>query len=331
MSIELEHSFDVPIPPEQAWEVLLDVKRVAPCMPGATVDEVDGDEVTGRIKVKVGPIALTYAGKARFTERDPVTHAVTVVASGKETKGAGTASATVHARLDDNDGQTTVVVRTSLNVTGRPAQFGRGVMSEVAGRLVEKFSANLAEQLASGSGSEPEPAIPNGVLPDTRLALPIEELNLPTRSYNSLKNEGIETVGELVARSPSDLLAIRNLGAKSVGEIEERLTDLGLALKDAASAPTASPNGQSAANGAGRAMQAGEAAPAGTAGEATGFAASDADAAMRRDEPEDDALNLFDVAAGPVLKRVLPALAALVALIWLGSRVRLRSRRHGSG
>ncbi len=158
MAIELEHSFAVPVPPEQAWDVLLDVARVAPCMPGATVDEVDGDVVTGRIKVKVGPIALTYTGKATFTDKDAAAHAVQVEAAGKETRGAGTASATVQARLEEENGQTRVSVHTSLNVTGRPAQFGRGVMAEVGGRLIEKFSANLAEQLAAGGPGRGPPA-----------------------------------------------------------------------------------------------------------------------------------------------------------------------------
>ncbi|HEY3733873.1 MAG TPA: DNA-directed RNA polymerase subunit alpha C-terminal domain-containing protein [Streptosporangiaceae bacterium] len=362
MSIELEHSFDVPIPPERAWEVLLDVRRVAPCMPGATVDNVDGDEVTGKIKVKVGPIALTYTGKARFTERDPVARAVTVEAAGKETRGSGTASATVHARLDPSGAQTRVVVQTSLNVTGRPAQFGRGVMSEVAGRLVEKFSANLAEQLAAGDGSRSSsnPVIPNGAASDSRLALPLEELNLPARSFNSLRGEGIATVGELVARTGTELLAIKNLGEKSVGEIEQRLGEIGLALRDTAgdsgpeagsvfslgetsdgpaespagpggeaagpgltiSSPAVTPNGSAPGNGTGPAVS-------GTpqAAEPEGSAASDVDAAMRRDEADDDALNLFEVAAVPLLKRVLPAVAAAAALAWIGRRVRHRSRR----
>ena len=99
MAMELDNSFTVPVPPDQAWDVLLDVKRIAPCMPGATVDEVDGDVVNGRIKVKVGPVSLTYRGTAKFTERDPDAHQVVVEASGKETRGAGTASATVHASL----------------------------------------------------------------------------------------------------------------------------------------------------------------------------------------------------------------------------------------
>jgi len=132
--MDLEHSFTIPVPPEQAWQALLDVERIAPCMPGATVDSVDGDVVKGRIKVKVGPVMMTYAGTARFVERDEQARAVTLEASGKETRGAGTASATIRSTLRDEGGQTRVVVHTTMSVTGRPAQFGRGVMAEVGGR-----------------------------------------------------------------------------------------------------------------------------------------------------------------------------------------------------
>ena len=147
--MELEHSFTVPVPEDRAWEVLLDVERVAPCMPGATLDSVDGDEIKGRIKVKVGPIAMTYAGTARFTERDKDAHVITLEASGKETRGAGTASAKVRSMLEGQDGQTHVIVHTTLNVTGRPAQFGRGVMAEVGGKLIGIFASNLADMLAA--------------------------------------------------------------------------------------------------------------------------------------------------------------------------------------
>ena len=119
--MELEHSFTVPVPEERAWEVLLDVERVAPCMPGASLDSVDGDAIAGRIKVKVGPIVMTYAGTARFTERDPHAHVVTLEASGKETRGAGTASAKVRSMLEGQGDHTHVIVHTSLNVTGRLA------------------------------------------------------------------------------------------------------------------------------------------------------------------------------------------------------------------
>jgi uncharacterized protein len=163
MSMELDNSFTVPVPPEQAWDVLLDVKRIAPCMPGATVDEVDGDVVNGHIKVKVGPVSLTYRGTATFTERDADARVVVVQASGKETRGAGTASATVRASLEpDSSGTGTLVtMHTTMNVTGRPAQFGRGVMVEVGGKLVDQFAANLAQQIA-GEGAGLAPAADGG-------------------------------------------------------------------------------------------------------------------------------------------------------------------------
>jgi carbon monoxide dehydrogenase subunit G len=159
--MELEHSFTVPVPVDQAWDVLLDVERVAPCMPGATLDSVDGDEIKGRIKVKVGPISITYAGTARFTERDRDAGVVTLEASGKETRGSGTAAATVRSELHGQDGQTEVTVHTSLNVTGRPAQFGRGVMADVSAKLIGIFATNLADMLTAGNGSAPDPAGPD--------------------------------------------------------------------------------------------------------------------------------------------------------------------------
>jgi uncharacterized protein len=155
MSMELDNSFTVPVPPDQAWDVLLDVKRIAPCMPGATVDEVDGDVVNGRIKVKVGPVSLTYRGTAKFTERDPDAHRVVVEASGKETRGAGTASATVRASLAPSGDGTQVTMHTTMNVTGRPAQFGRGVMVEVGGKLVDQFAKNLADLIVGDGAAGP--------------------------------------------------------------------------------------------------------------------------------------------------------------------------------
>ena len=127
MAMEMDHSFTVPVPPDRAWDVLLDVERIAPCMPGATVDEFDGEVVTGRIKVKVGPVSLTYRGTAKFTERDSDAKVMMLEASGKETRGAGTASATVRARLEpESDGEATKAsMHTTMHVTGRPAQIGR--------------------------------------------------------------------------------------------------------------------------------------------------------------------------------------------------------------
>ncbi len=121
---------------------------------GATVEEFDGEVVTGRIKVKVGPVSLTYRGTAKFTERDTDAHVIVLDASGKETRGSGTASATVRASLEPESGgeATTVSMHTTMNVTGRPAQFGRGVMVEVGGKLVEQFAQNLRQQIV-GDGA----------------------------------------------------------------------------------------------------------------------------------------------------------------------------------
>lgn len=155
MSTQLENEFTVPVPVERAWPVLLDVERIAPCMPGAALETVDGDEFTGRIKVKVGPITVTYKGEARFAEKDEAKRVVVIDASGKEARGAGTASANVRAELIGEGDSTRVRVETTLNVTGRVAQFGRGVMADVSAKLIDKFAANLAELLASDQGGAP--------------------------------------------------------------------------------------------------------------------------------------------------------------------------------
>ena len=159
--MELKHSFTVPVPLDRAWDVLLDVERVATCMPGASLDSVDGDDIAGKIKVKVGPITQVYAGKAHFTERNREAHVVTLEASGKETRGSGTASATVRSELIPDGDQTQVTVLTNLNVTGKAAQFGRGVLAEVSGKLVGIFADNMAKMLAAeqaGASTESEAA-----------------------------------------------------------------------------------------------------------------------------------------------------------------------------
>jgi len=147
MAMRFEHEFTVPVPVEQAWPVLLDVERIAPCLPGASIDGVEGNTFTGKMKVKVGPITVAYSGKASFEEIDKDAHRVVLKAAGRETRGSGTANATVNARLHDDGGRTRVTVETSFNVTGRPAQFGRGVMNEVGAKLIDRFAENLAELL----------------------------------------------------------------------------------------------------------------------------------------------------------------------------------------
>jgi len=153
MAIELDNSFTVPVPPERAWDVLLDVERIAPCMPGASVLSIsdDGNEIEGQVKVKLGPLSLAYKGTAKFTDKDQANSRLAIEATGKETRGAGTASANVQAVLKPGDatGSTLVSIHTSLNVTGRPAQFGRSLLPEVSGKLIAQFASNLEALIAS--------------------------------------------------------------------------------------------------------------------------------------------------------------------------------------
>ncbi|PSK92965.1 carbon monoxide dehydrogenase subunit G [Murinocardiopsis flavida] len=154
MATKLHNEFTVPVPVDEAWEVLLDVERIAPCMPGASLDSVDGDTFTGKVKVKVGPITVTYRGEARFTDKDAATRSVAVDANGKEARGSGTAAAKVTASLSAEGDGTRVTVDTDLNVTGRVAQFGRGVMADVSAKLVDRFAANLAAELGRDTSAD---------------------------------------------------------------------------------------------------------------------------------------------------------------------------------
>jgi carbon monoxide dehydrogenase subunit G len=148
--MELKNSFTVPSDIETAWKTLLDVEAIAPCMPGATLESVNGDEFTGNVKVKLGPVAMTYGGEAKFLSKDESTHTAVIEGTGKESRGSGTAKANVTTSLVSEGPNTTRVdVVTDLTITGKAAQFGRGVMQDVAGRLVGQFASNLEGVIAS--------------------------------------------------------------------------------------------------------------------------------------------------------------------------------------
>jgi carbon monoxide dehydrogenase subunit G len=212
MAIEFDHSFTVPVPPEQAWDVLLDVQTIAPCMPGASVDEVDGDVVNGRMRIKVGPVSLTYRGTAKFTERNPETRTLALEASGKETRGAGTASADVMATLVPDPAGTLVNIHTAMNVTGRPAQFGRGVMVEVGGKLVDQFAVNLAKLLAGEPAAGASPAAGTSApVADTANAAPTPAVTaVPAAAAESEQEDSlnlIKLVGPAVLKRALPIIA----------------------------------------------------------------------------------------------------------------------------
>jgi uncharacterized protein len=319
--MELEHSFTVPVPEERAWEVLLDVKRVAPCMPGATLDSVEGDDIKGRIKVKVGPIAMTYAGTAHFTERDAQNHVIVLQASGKETRGAGTASASVRSTLHGEGDQTHVVVNTTLNVTGRPAQFGRGVMAEVGGKLIGIFASNLAEMLAAEPAQPADEGSAGGEQEGDLDQSSLESLVLPVRTYNGLRRTGIHTVDDLASQTREQLLAIDGIGPASVEEIKQKLADRGLTLTD-------SPVSGNGVAGSG-AVKHPPTVPSAVAAKPAAEAPRPTPAATSNvgRESDDDAIDLLSVAGASVLKRAIPVAAALVTATVIVLRIRIKRKR----
>ncbi|MFY4721236.1 SRPBCC domain-containing protein [Streptomyces sp. LaBMicrA B280] len=145
--MKIDNEFRVDAPLERAWQALTDLEGLAPCMPGAQLTGVDGDVYRGKVKVKVGPVISQFQGTARFTEQDEASHSAVISASGKDTRGQGNASATVHARLRPDGTGTAVSVSTDLNISGKLAQFGSGMIKEISEKLFAQFVANVEEQL----------------------------------------------------------------------------------------------------------------------------------------------------------------------------------------
>ena len=151
--MELENSFVVPADMDTAWKTLLDVEAIAPCMPGATLTSFDGDNFTADVKVKLGPVTMNFAGAGKFVTKDEATHTAVIDASGKETKGAGTAGALITATLvEEGPNSTRANIVTDLTVTGKAAQFGKGVMADVSKRLIGQFAGNLEQVIVARQG-----------------------------------------------------------------------------------------------------------------------------------------------------------------------------------
>ncbi|HET7690892.1 MAG TPA: SRPBCC family protein [Nocardioidaceae bacterium] len=164
--MELQHSFTVPSSPTDTWEAFTDVASVAGCFPGAEVTQTDGTEFEGTCKVKLGPIALVYSGTGRFVEQDPEQGRFVIEAKGKDKRGNGTAGATVTATLTPVSSGTAVAVVTDLQITGKPAQFGRGVIQDVSDKLLQQFVSCLEQRLTPPETAphEPEPEAPPPVV-----------------------------------------------------------------------------------------------------------------------------------------------------------------------
>ena len=168
--MELKNEFRVGVPIEQAWRTLTDIEYIAPCMPGAQLTEIDGEEFKGQVKVKVGPITAQYKGTAKFKEKDESQHRLVLDATGRDTRGAGNAAAEVTAEMTSDGDGTKIVITTDLKVTGKVAQFGRGVMADVSEKLIGQFVESLEQKLVESNEREvatpPTPESASGTADD---------------------------------------------------------------------------------------------------------------------------------------------------------------------
>jgi carbon monoxide dehydrogenase subunit G len=217
--VEINDSFRVDLPVEETWRVLMDIERIAPCLPGAQLQEIAGEEYRGVVKVKVGPITAQYKGAAYFESRDDATHVAVIKGSGRDTRGQGNASATITMRLEADGGGTAVSVETDLAITGKVAQFGRGVMADVSAKLLAQFVANLERDVLSEpsvdlvaaaeeeqAAAAPAPAAPAG---GSAAAAPTDSaLSGPPTSNGALKTDDGVTVRTIDSpeAEPVDLL-----------------------------------------------------------------------------------------------------------------------------
>jgi carbon monoxide dehydrogenase subunit G len=212
--MKLDNTFTIPVPAEDAWRVLLDIERIAPCVPGAMITSADGDNYQGTMKVKLGPVGLTYKGSLSFKSRDEAARIAVIEGGAREARGNGTAKATVTCRLAESAGGTDVFVETELDITGKPAQFGRGVFTEVAGALIGQFAANLAAEITASVGAATATADVAAAEPTAPAAVPASAAPAATVSTDTA------ATAAPAARKPAeplDLLAAAGIG-KWVGK-----------------------------------------------------------------------------------------------------------------
>ncbi|MEV6336707.1 SRPBCC family protein [Nocardia vinacea] len=189
--MKFENTFSIPAPAAQAWRVLLDLERIAPCVPGATITGRDGDDYRGKIKVKLGPVTLSYTGTIKIAAQDEAAGIAVLEGGGREARGNGTAKATITCRLVESGGVTEVFVDTDLAVTGKPAQFGRGALAEVAGTLIGTFATNLAAEITAGAPSEPESASADGQVEHSAESGTVAEPRVPAAPIDLLVASGM--------------------------------------------------------------------------------------------------------------------------------------------
>jgi carbon monoxide dehydrogenase subunit G len=335
--VQLENSFTVPVPVDEAWRVLLDIERIAPCMPGAALDSVDGDDFTGRVKVKLGPINLTYQGKASFIEKDEAAHRAVIDAKGKDQRGNGTAAATVTAKLQPEGSITRVDVLTDLNITGRPAQFGRGVMTDVGNKLLGQFADKLAAQLgegdAQGDAARAETAAQKAAATATGA---VEEV-----AASAEQAAGDGTAGKVVKKAAAETKKAAAAATEKVSTVEPEASTPTTQAAPATAAPattaaaTASPEGGAADAPTLKAPSgppSGPTAPPRKAasGGPVRSVPSAGPSVVTRPQVEPEPIDLLEVAGGAAMARYAAPVAGVAgAVLLIALLVRRRRRRRG--
>jgi carbon monoxide dehydrogenase subunit G len=221
--MKIDNEFTVGVPVDRAWEVLTDLEGIAPCLPGAQLTGFDGEAYAGKVKIKVGPVVSEYAGTARFVEKDDAAHSAVIDAKGKDSRGAGNASATIHAQLRPDGDRTVVSVTTDLNVTGKIAQFGSGMIKEVSGKLMGQFAQNLeAKLLAPEPVAATAPAAAPGPAAVAPSAVQVEASPAPNSAAVSTPSTSD------AAASTSDEVAPLDLMAMAGGSVYKRAIPLAI-------------------------------------------------------------------------------------------------------
>ena len=193
--MDLNHQFTVNVPIAEAWVILTDLERIAPCLPGAQLTEVEGDTYRGQVKIKVGPILAQFKGQASFVSRDDVAHKATLKGEGRDTTGKGNASALITAELTSvSPTSTTCTVHTDLTISGKVAQFGRGALADVSDKLLAQFSENL-NQLITGASSTSTPTTPAAATAATSAPAPAPSEQPAIRIINSPEVAPLDLLG----------------------------------------------------------------------------------------------------------------------------------------
>ncbi|WP_202867178.1 SRPBCC family protein [Kribbella pittospori] len=326
--MKLEHKFVVPAPVDEAWVAFNDLGRVVPCFPGATLTSAEGDEFTGSCKVKLGPVSLQYSGNGTFVERDESDHHAVIEAKGKDRRGNGTASVRVVARLTAADATSTqVTVDTDLTITGRPAQFGRGLIQEVSDRLLDQFTTCLTTTLqttttstAPASAATPAPsttpATPAASAPSTTPATPATSAPSTTPATSPASAPSTEPTAQAQpagSAQPTDPAQPAD-AARAAGPDQPGDQPASMGQPGAPAAPATGAGASSAtAPGGGPASAAGTAS-ASDATEASASGATSASASGAGSEPVE--LNLVTTMLPVLARRVRPYLiGAVVALV----------------